>query len=89
MSTLAWRSMPSRELTEGIGEVTTGLRVPNDERAAAGYVESGPGAFDVSVSFSHYSGGDQGQATGDPHVDLLVYNAEEPAQHGNPNIVGP
>jgi subtilisin family serine protease len=77
----------SRELTGGTGEVTTGLRVPDDERAAAGYVESGPGAFDVSVSFSHYSGGDQGQATGDPHVDLFVYNAEEPAQHGNPNIV--
>jgi subtilisin family serine protease len=77
----------ARELTDGTTTETTGLRIPDDERAAAGYVESGPGAFDVSVSFSHYSGGDQGQAKGDPHIDLFVYDAETPAEHGEPNVV--
>jgi hypothetical protein len=33
-----------------------GLNVPDDERAAAGYVDVDPGTYEASVSFSHLSG---------------------------------
>ncbi|WP_458186926.1 S8 family serine peptidase [Haladaptatus sp. NG-WS-4] len=72
----------------GISDATLGLNVPEDERAFAGYVEAGPGTVDVSVSFSHLSGGNKGMAKGDPHVDLFVYDAANPAQNGEPNVLG-
>jgi subtilisin family serine protease len=64
-----------------------GLNVPEDERAAAGYADVEPGTYEVSVSFSHLSGGDEGAAKGDPHIDLFVYDAENPAENGEPNVV--
>lgn len=77
----------TREFTEGTHSGEFGLNVPEDERAVAGYVRCGRGAFDVDVEFSHYSGGDQGATKGDPHIDLFVYDAENPAENGEPNIV--
>ncbi|RBI61504.1 hypothetical protein DMJ13_12380 [halophilic archaeon] len=77
----------TREMTEGTISDVFGLNVPDDERAVAGFVRCGRGAFDVSVDFSHYSGGNAGATKGDPHVDLFVYDAENPAQHGEPNVV--
>jgi hypothetical protein len=76
----------TRELS-GTTSETVGLNVPFDERAVAGYVEAGPGTVDVSVSFSHYSGGNSGQSESAPHVDLFVYDAESPAAHGEPNVL--
>jgi subtilisin family serine protease len=78
----------TRELALGgtTAEVV-GLNVPDDERAAAGYVDVDPGTYEASVSFSHLSGGDKGAAEGNPHVDLFVYDAENPADNGEPNVV--
>lgn len=72
---------------EGASSQTVGLNVPWDERAVAGFVEAGPGTVDASVSFSHYSGGDKANAKGAPHIDLFVYDAENPADAGEPNIL--
>jgi hypothetical protein len=66
---------------------TVGLDVPADNRALAGYVEAKGGTLDVSVQVDRLSGGNVGMAQGDPHVDLFVYDAERPNQHGEPNIV--
>lgn len=76
----------TRELS-GTTSGTVGLNVPFDERAVAGYVRAGPGTVDVSVDFSHYSGGNSGQAESSPHVDLFVYDAEVPAKNGEPNVL--
>ncbi|MFC4551374.1 MULTISPECIES: S8 family serine peptidase [Halorussus] len=78
----------TRELAPGAttGE-EVGLNVPDDERAAAGYLDAGAGTYEVSVTFSHLSGGDKGAAEGSPHVDLFVYDAENPAKNGEPNVV--
>ncbi len=76
----------SRELS-GSTDAVMGLGLPEDSRAVAGYVQAGPGTVDVSLSFDYYSGGNKGMATGDPHVDLFVYDAETPAEHGEPNVV--
>ncbi|MFB6127319.1 MAG: S8 family serine peptidase [Halolamina sp.] len=76
----------TRELS-GTTEATVGLDVPFDERAVAGYVQAGPGTVEASVSFDHYSGGEKGSAEGRPHVDLFVYDAENPTENGEPNVV--
>ena len=73
-----------------VGDTTSeevGLDIPDDERAAAGYLDVGAGTYEASVSFSHLSGGDKGAATGSPHIDLFVYDAENPATNGEPNVV--
>jgi hypothetical protein len=77
----------SRELPVGqpVRE-QVGLNVPEDSRAVAGYV-SGTGSYEVSVDFSHLSGGNRGMAKGDPHLDLFVYDAANPADNGEPNVV--
>lgn len=51
-----------------------GLDVPDDEQAAAGYI-TGAGSDEVSVDAlgSEASGDDL--TTGDPHLDLYVYDA--------------
>ncbi|MFC4437115.1 MULTISPECIES: S8 family serine peptidase [Natrialbaceae] len=77
----------TRELS-GTSSEAVGLNVPEDERAAAGYVQAGPGTVAASVEVSHLSGGDKGAAKGDPHVDLFVYDAENPADNGEPNVLG-
>ncbi|MWG32948.1 S8 family serine peptidase [Halomarina oriensis] len=77
----------TRELS-GTSEETVGLNLPEDERAVAGYVQAGPGTVTAEVSFAGYSGGEKGQAVENPHVDLFVYDAETPAQFGEPNILG-
>ncbi|MHB9287221.1 S8 family serine peptidase [Halobacteriales archaeon Cl-PHB] len=76
----------SRELA-GSTDATMGLDLPDDSRAVAGYVQAGPGTVDISLSFDYYSGGNKGMATEAPHVDLFVYDAENPAEHGEPNVV--
>jgi subtilisin family serine protease len=76
----------TRELS-GTTTDAVGLNVPSDARAVAGYVTAGPGTVDVSVDVRHLSGGDSGAAKGDPHVDLFVYDAENPADHGEPNVL--
>ncbi|PSP57436.1 hypothetical protein BRC82_00335 [Halobacteriales archaeon QS_1_67_19] len=78
----------TRELSFGeTHSEAVGLNVPADERAAAGYLDVDAGTYEVSVSFSHLSGGDEGSAKGQPHVDLFVYDAENPAANGEPNVV--
>ncbi|WP_435334904.1 S8 family serine peptidase [Haloarchaeobius sp. TZWWS8] len=76
----------TRELPSS-SDAVLGLNLPDDQRAVAGYVQAGPGTVEASVSFDYYSGGNKGMTKGDPHVDLFVYDAENPAQHGEPNIV--
>jgi hypothetical protein len=76
----------SRELS-GTTSETVGLNVPEDSRAVAGYARAGPGTLSVDVAFSHYSGGNKGATQGAPHVDLFVYDAANPEQNGEPNIV--
>lgn len=72
---------------EGSTHVELGLDLPTDQRAVAGYVQAGPGTVAADLSVDHYSGGNKGMAKGDPHVDLFVYDAEQPAKHGEPNVV--
>jgi hypothetical protein len=64
-----------------------GLDVPDDSRAVAGYVQTRGGTLDVSAEFDHYSGGNRGMAKEAPHLDLFVYDAENPAANGEPAIV--
>jgi len=70
-----------------------GLDVPDDEQAAAGYV-TGPGSYEVSVEALGYEGTDADLTTGDPHIDLFVYDALAPEgldgdgpATGTPNLV--
>ncbi|MFC7240781.1 S8 family serine peptidase [Saliphagus sp. GCM10025317] len=77
----------TRELSGTSSEVV-GLNVPEDERAAAGYVQAGPGTVTANIEVSHLSGGDKGAAKGDPHIDLFVYDAANPADNGEPNVLG-
>jgi len=72
---------------EGATDAVVGLNRPEDQRAVAGYVQAGPGTVTADLSFDYYSGGNKGMAEDDPHVDLFVYDAEEPAEHGDPNVV--
>lgn len=67
---------------------TVGLDVPRHSRAVAGYVTGRPGAYEVSVDFSKYNGEDAHLKAGLPHIDLFVYDAENPAEPaGTPNVV--
>lgn len=76
----------TRELG-GSTEISLGTNLPEDQRAAAGYVRAGPGTVTASVEFDYYAGGNDGAAVEDPHVDLFVYDLEEPAENGEPNVV--
>lgn len=68
-------------------EETAGLKLPRDSRATAGHIAGEAGVYEVTVDFSQYSGDDQVQAGGPPHLDLFVYDGENPAKHGTPNII--
>jgi len=79
----------TRDLT---GEAVTGevgLNVPQDERAEAGYIlVDEPGEVSASVEFSHYGGGNASAALDDPHIDLFLYDAQNPdEQTGEPVYV--
>ncbi|PSP66535.1 hypothetical protein BRC85_09610 [Halobacteriales archaeon QS_1_69_70] len=66
---------------------SVGLYVPEDSRAVAGHVRVPGGDLEASIDFTDYGGGNAGMATGAPHLDLFVYDAEQPAENGEPNIV--
>lgn len=68
-------------------EETVGLKLPRDSRAVAGHIAGEPGVYEVTINFEEYNGEDEAKAAGPPHLDLFVYNAENPARHGTPNIV--
>lgn len=65
---------PANAVYEHVISGAVGLNVPEDSRAVAGYVSLSSGTADVSVDVSHLSGGNQGLASGSPHVDLVVYD---------------
>ena len=75
------------EIYEVSLEESVGTNIPVDSRAVAGYVDVPGGGLDVSVDFTGYTGGNQGLAAGAPHIDLFVYDAESPAEDGEPNVV--
>ncbi|QLD85795.1 S8 family serine peptidase [Natronomonas halophila] len=75
------------EQTSVTHEETVGLDVPFDSRAVAGFVEVPGGDLTASVAFDSYGGGNAGLAKGDPHIDLFVYDAENPTDVGEPNIL--
>ncbi|WP_306052755.1 S8 family serine peptidase [Natronococcus wangiae] len=79
----------TRDLTDESISGTVGLGVPDDERAVAGYVcVSNPGEIDASVEFSHYGGANAGATKGAPHVDLFLYDAQNPDElTGEPTVV--
>lgn len=64
-----------------------GLDVPRHSRAVAGHVSATPGRYRVDLTFSEYTGEDATTDAAPPHVDLFVYDAENPGPHGTPNIV--
>jgi len=83
----------SRDLAaEGDTVELLGLDVPDDEQAAAGYI-TGAGSYEVSVDALGYEGSDDDLTTGEPHLDLYVYDArnpegvDEPPRTGTPNVV--
>lgn len=65
---------------------TVGLDIPRHSRAVAGYISGTQCLYKVSINFSKYTGEDREKAAGPPHLDLFVYDAENPAPHGTPNI---
>lgn len=67
---------------------TVGLDIPRHSRAVAGYIAGKPGVYEVTVDFSHYNGEDTTQERAPPHLDLFVYDAENPEKPaGTPNVV--
>ena len=66
---------------------SVGTNIPVDSRAVAGYVDVPGGDLEVSLDFTNYTGGNAGQTVGNPHLDLFVYDAEQPAENGEPNVV--
>jgi hypothetical protein len=66
---------------------TVGTNIPVDSRAVAGYVDVPGGSLDVSVDFTSYTGGNAGQTTDVPHLDLFIYDAANPAANGEPSVV--
>lgn len=68
-------------------EETVGLNLPHDSRAVGGHIAGEPGIYKVTVDFSQYTGEDQAAVNTPPHLDVFIYNAEEPGPHGTPNIV--
>ncbi|MFC6951859.1 S8 family serine peptidase [Halorubellus litoreus] len=77
----------TRDVADATVDATLGLNLPEDSRAVAGYVQAGPGTVSVDLSFDYYSGGNKGMAEEAPHVDVFVYDAEEPAEYGEPNVL--
>jgi len=77
----------TRDVTDATVDATMGLNRPEDARAVAGYVRAGPGTVSVDLDFDYYSGGNKGMAEEAPHVDVFVYDAENPAAHGEPNVL--
>ncbi|MFC4543208.1 S8 family serine peptidase [Halosolutus amylolyticus] len=77
------------DLTDASVSDAVGLGVPDDERAIAGHVRvTDPGEVTATVAFSHYSGANTGATKGDPHVDLFLYDAQNPdGLTGEPTIV--
>lgn len=63
-----------------------GLKLPRDSRAVAGHIDGVSGTYEVSVKFSHYTGGDKTRTTAPPHIDVFIYDAKNPNKHGTPNI---
>lgn len=84
----------TRDLTPGESTPTTvvetvGLDVPRHSRAVAGYIDGEPGTYEVTVEFSQYDGEDTTLKGGPPHIDLFVYDAENPTEPAaTPNVVG-
>ncbi|MFB6235445.1 MAG: S8 family serine peptidase [Halopenitus sp.] len=76
----------TRELA-GTTSEQVGLGIPQDSRAVAGYVDLGVGELEASVDFTGYEGSDTDLTTGDPHIDLFVYDGGNPEDHGEPNVV--
>jgi hypothetical protein len=72
---------------ETAAQESVGLNVPEHSRAVAGFVDVRGGSLDVSVDFTRYSGGNRRMTKDDPHLDLFVYDAENPADNGEPNVV--
>lgn len=66
---------------------TVGLHIPRHSRAVAGYIAGKPTNYEVSIEFVKYTGEDRKLNSGYPHLDLFIYDAENPAQHGTPHIV--
>lgn len=66
---------------------TVGLDVPQDNRAVAGFVDAPRGQLELLVSTQNFRGNDVSMATGQPQVDVFVYDAENPGANGEPNIV--
>jgi subtilisin family serine protease len=71
----------------GTSSEQVGLNLPQDSRAVAGYVDLGVGEVEASVEFTGYEGSDTDLPSGDPHVDLFLYDGGDPADHGEPNVV--
>ncbi|MFW5963996.1 MAG: S8 family serine peptidase [Natronomonas sp.] len=76
----------TRELTPGTISETVGLNRHSDARAVAGYLPGDAGTYTVGVSVSHLSGGNEGMAKGDPHVDIYVYDIADAEPYGEPAI---
>ncbi|WP_255151233.1 S8 family serine peptidase [Halorarius halobius] len=69
-------------------EEAVGLYIPEDSRAVAGYLDLEDGdAVTVDIAHQFYSGGNKGMAKDAPWLDLFVYDAANPAENGEPNIV--
>jgi len=79
----------TRDLTDDTISGEVGLNVPQDERAEAGYIlVDEPCEVSASVEFSHYGGGNASAALDDPHIDLFLYDAQNPdEQTGEPVYV--
>lgn len=79
----------TRDLTDETISGEVGLNVPQDERAEAGYIlVDEPCEISASVAFTHYGGGNASAALDDPHIDLFLYDAQNPEeQTGEPVYV--
>ncbi|MCH7661386.1 MAG: S8 family serine peptidase [Euryarchaeota archaeon] len=79
----------TRDITESSISGIVGLDVPRDERAVAGFVSTTePGEFEADLAFSNYGGSNSGATRGDPHLDLFVYDAQQPDPlTGEPTVV--
>ncbi|WP_276257856.1 S8 family serine peptidase [Haloglomus litoreum] len=64
-----------------------GLDVPEDARAAAGYVDVTRGEVTFDMTVGSITGTDAGMAAGGHQVDFFVYDLEQPGPHGEPNIL--
>lgn len=85
-SARARESPQGRPPDEASSMESVGLNLPEDSRAVAGHIAGEPGVYEVSITFDHYTGEDRVDDVL-PHIDLFVYDAENPGPHGTPNIV--